>query len=836
MKEPNQKDQIESVLADLAVQEVSERVPALFDHYIGFELIDRNDEGTRAAGLLGFGIGNALAYVPILFLNGRIRGVEMIYLKDHDLFRSLSKQTVDFIVNRNPAKMGTPDGRTPRGQVGLAQLQIFRTPQVGGKTASAPFTFGEHKLEDLIKTALYEDDCNLTDFFKRAGDPGLYRNFVKWAANEAPQVMEGVFRFYSPESLKIAEEEFNSVEDPSPELLTKAFPGFDWSDENKAWDEFVGSEDHRKWLQRSRAYMKAPEGQGHEPGETGAGYFQPGFMEKVLEWENAKNPKTAADLLGETQSDAEDSTPKLVVVTDPTSEEATLLGEEETVDLMQTGIGIVDNRSENSVLVREEGRQRIFNANDLGIYDMISASLEVNEVLIAPSPQPIENMGTALPGTLIYDPDTDTCHYEFCSSGNMETSRPPVMDADVDESKLQKICDKASGLGSVSVGRSYILINLDTKQVTAPVRVVNKAGKRFRAITERDVKWSIGCCDPRPVDSGVSCCGPENGVWIEEMTQDGPMKPFQSDEALFLPKTWKVLPLKKWSGDSEATPETGSDEPTLNVVPAKMSELNLAIASNHSGVKRASLEIADMNVIPLSVTKRNGDTVMSWRGTNGLFRKRASLIHALVAAVGLNQKEAREIAATVDEKSGFRGEVKVAYDSNIDIPWPDLDDSAGATAYSGTPQVRNLQAVQTGSIEQYDHQDVHDPDIADFDVQMRRQSGVADVVGRAAQSGIKQVFDPAMIAMLLRTNRVNVQVESEYLPILEKAVDRLCRLLLLFYWHNSEFSETYGQDDLAEFEDVVLSSIKTLGQLNLFLRQKAVGASNSGIDAFSEAM
>ena len=755
MNEPNQKDQIESVLADLAVQEVSERVPALFDHYIGFELIDKNEDGTRAAGLLGFGVRDQLFYVPILFLNGRIRGTEMLYLKDKDRFIALSRQWVDFLVNRTASSTGAVDDREPRGQVGLAQLQIFKSPQIDGKTASAPdFTFGEHKLEDLLKTACYTDECDITKFFKRAGDEKLYGDFVKWASDNAPGIMEGLFRFYDIDSLKIAE--FDEIEPMA---------------------------------------------------------------------------KKAADLLMEAQG--EDGEPDLVVVTDPTAEEATMLDEEETVNLMQTGIGVVDNREETSVVVREESRQKIFNANELGVYDMITSDLEVNEVLIGPSPQPVENMGTAFPGTVVYDPDTNRCHHKFESPLYVEHERPPVMTADPDGEKLEGVFDGAVSLSSVQVGKSYVLISLDTKQLTAPVRIENKSGGRFRARTTCEATWEIDpCCgtelqragQTRPVSmAAVRGC---DGVWIEEAA-DGAMKPFQTDEALFLPSTWKALPIND-SYDHDADHKS--------VIPADTPEINLALASARNGIKRASVDIADPSVRPLTVTKRAGDTVMSWNGENGLFRKRAHFIHALIAATGVNHKEARSIADEVDEKNNFRGEIKVAYNSQIDIPWPEMDDSAGTTVYSDTPQVTNVQRESTGTIQEYDHQDVYDPDTADFDVQMKRQSGTADVMSRAAQSGIKQVFDPAMVAMLLRTNRVNVQIESEYLPVLEKSVDRSCRMLLMFYWHNAEFAETYGQDDLAEFEDVLLTAIKTLGQLTLFLRQKAVGASNAGIDAFAEAV
>lgn len=280
-----------------------------------------------------------------------------------------------------------------------------------------------------------------------------------------------------------------------------------------------------------------------------------------------------------------------------------------------------------------------------------------------------------------------------------------------------------------------------------------------------------------------------------------------------------------------------------DVTPADESELNMAMAAARNGIKTASLDFINANERPLRVERNflSGECTVNWNHQNHTSNKTAHLIRDLVIGVGLGEEDARKIASEVNEGKKVECTVKTAFTGHIDLPWPDVNDDAGATAYSNTPQVQPIQVQQTATVEEYDHKDPYDPETADFGRIMQEMSGgsndeVAAVLERASQSGVKQVFDPAMVAMLLRTNRVQLQVESDYLPLLERSVDRMCRLLLLFYWHNSEFSETYGQDELAEFEDVLLTSIKTVGQLTLFLRQKSVGSTSAGIDAFSEAV
>jgi len=100
------KSQIESTIADLGISLIAERTPALMDHYLGAEMVSSNEENTRVAALLGFQVGQELLYVPVLFLNGKIKGTEVLYLKNSDTFTSNSKQWVEFLTTKNPGIMG----------------------------------------------------------------------------------------------------------------------------------------------------------------------------------------------------------------------------------------------------------------------------------------------------------------------------------------------------------------------------------------------------------------------------------------------------------------------------------------------------------------------------------------------------------------------------------------------------------------------------------------------------------------------------------------------------------------------------------------------------------
>jgi hypothetical protein len=103
---------------------------------------------------------------------------------------------------------------------------------------------------------------------------------------------------------------------------------------------------------------------------------------------------------------------------------------------------------------------------------------------------------------------------------------------------------------------------------------------------------------------------------------------------------------------------------------------------------------------------------------------------------------------------------------------------------------------------------------------------------RVADSESKPVFESSVINLLLRSSRTQTQI-GEWLPDLVNGLDAKCRLLLSFYWHNAEFAEKYGKDDLAEFEDILLNCIDQEGKLVLFLKQSSSQSMYGTADALS---
>ena len=125
----------EMSFAEMALTSLKSKAPALVDYMMGFQLVDRSDDDTRAAGFFGFKVGPAWVYVPSIFASGEVKGQEMMYIKDQDLILPLEDGWVDYLIQRRPFVLGEGSERDV-SQQGIAgpDLRRLRTPP--SKTAA----------------------------------------------------------------------------------------------------------------------------------------------------------------------------------------------------------------------------------------------------------------------------------------------------------------------------------------------------------------------------------------------------------------------------------------------------------------------------------------------------------------------------------------------------------------------------------------------------------------------------------------------------------------------------------------------------------------------------
>jgi hypothetical protein len=117
-----------------------------------------------------------------------------------------------------------------------------------------------------------------------------------------------------------------------------------------------------------------------------------------------------------------------------------------------------------------------------------------------------------------------------------------------------------------------------------------------------------------------------------------------------------------------------------------------------------------------------------------------------------------------------------------------------------------------------------DPNVYDPWFQPDSQSMM--VAQQAANSGQKDIFDVSSMSGMLKTVNQDNLVDK-YLGDLMKAVDRIGRIIFLFYWHQDEFEAKYGREAMPELEDSLRNAFETSSDVALFLMEKSVGGGAS---------
>lgn len=103
---------------------------------------------------------------------------------------------------------------------------------------------------------------------------------------------------------------------------------------------------------------------------------------------------------------------------------------------------------------------------------------------------------------------------------------------------------------------------------------------------------------------------------------------------------------------------------------------------------------------------------------------------------------------------------------------------------------------------------------------------VLDQANQAAKSGIKEVFDASVLKSLIDVADLS-EMRKDYISDMILGMDRVGRMLFLYYWHNEEFEDRYGKEDMDKLEETLKNVFVTTGDLVLFLKEKIAYAPDS---------
>lgn len=118
----------ESSLATIGRTSLASRARKLFEHELGFQVLDKNEDNTRAVGVFGFRVGRKLLYVPMFYRKGKVKGTEQLRDPGRNMCVPLSDGWVNYYLSGRPDEVGTGIPRSGIRDIAQPNLWQLKLP------------------------------------------------------------------------------------------------------------------------------------------------------------------------------------------------------------------------------------------------------------------------------------------------------------------------------------------------------------------------------------------------------------------------------------------------------------------------------------------------------------------------------------------------------------------------------------------------------------------------------------------------------------------------------------------------------------------------------------
>lgn len=741
-------EQFEQSFGNLAYSALNEKDSSLQQYVVGFQLIDHNEEGTKALGFFALRLGDSYYYVPVFFLGGKLKPLELMYSREEDKFVPLTAQWLEFLGKDSMREFGESVAK-PKFQLSNPDLTQFREPPSTGRLATAsdsnPGKLDWYDLRNITRDPIKSIHSNLDLIIKRASLE------VKTALKD----------------LLVS----------NPKLVKAASKYVNWEDVINAFKTVKVADLEKKAAARILNKSNKVE-----------------FLEKSA-------------------------------LADP--EKEALLRDSEKKALSEFGMVAIDNRTRTSDVYKTYKPKKLEAVNNGQIYRIIDGSGDIRTIYGA----------TAV---LKFDPT------------------PP--------SKARLL---------VGPGKRNVL------EDPAEVFVIDlKSGSSYRV----DNNGLVG--ELHPDNAALKDKMYKAGVVAAEVEKDRYYTlMYRKGEHLIISEPFKTHNVYKDAAGnlnitfSAAAGVAYGSEPKITVVNRdgqSVTRFNQEIvitrdvrffpithdnticgrATGNKGHLTARL--MESGLMPLNITSDGVEaTIESAHAKIGNLDKKACAEN-LAKYAGIEGNLAIALTNEAFSKSKVECLVKVAYPivpklipqeyaqlpyaEDPDMYYNDLLDAQMQDAeYEEQPQMRVDGYSDKDSAQVGDNlgRNLEDPQAMPY---VGQYPGSAMSLGmggvpptpveqdralamQAAELGVPEVFDAGILSTMANLNEAHDLVMS-FIPELERALDRLGRMIYLFWWKYDEFADQYGVNDLYDTEDKLKNLFKALGDIILKFKRKGTVASS----------
>jgi len=782
--------EVERAFMDQAYNFISNKAGPLMEdsHRLGFEVVYTDEDHTRMVGMFAFRVNDELLYAPCFFLNGQIRGTDLLYTHKNKKFCPLNKDWATYKVEKQKDSMG--HGIDPRD------------------TRKMPMDI---ELEDIAYppgTYSYKSAAVVEMFEKMAN------SFAKSMDSDIKALIEKYLHEHSTDNEKPTDAKCNEVKDKRVE--EHKAPEQDHIEsgnvKKSALREFILNDGGIEAVEKIASWMR----------ENKA------FAELIVS-NVAPDDYMPEELIEKMAKQASEMTrPELVMYTGGLEAftqvpqdnlEKTASAQEE---FFRKGYYLWDDRAPGKLNPATVDLQfELCKPGEPGLYEILLQDGTMREAFVAaPAKQSFSDDRNKM-----YAAHPDA----WCDQWDHDQPRElAVIFKDGGESgiirrihgkyvKSLSDCIRDDEFATeMSSGKTYRVYDAEAGVLSEPVHCLQKRDKDGLVI----------------YDVATECYGPDIEIRQNKDYNNS------SFDANFLGKDVYFIPVSlQGSVNNTSYHRRGSEKNchtfSVKELPAIGDDKTLTQYILNTGIKQASLlrDRVDSNLFSLRAGPKKQT---HYQPRHIMAAKCASKlgIHADVVEELLD-KAASE--GRVDFFVGEPGIEKFAapisvvdeedwrqdYDSEFNIP---LD----------FPQAFTLDTQTNGPIPPEQRiGDAYDPGMG-----MTAEDGQSlssDVILGApveqleqlkAQAGVPNVFEHGLIGSLIHTYDSASMIEK-YIPDLEDALDRLGRILFLYYWKPRDFEDAYGADDMANLENQLLSTFQSFGELVLELLKKSDKAQKS---------
>lgn len=744
--------------SNLAHAYLRDKAPTLIDYEQGFQMLDKDDDNEKAFGVIGFRVGSQKLAGPVFFLKGKLKGHELLYLPEQDMFVPLNEGWLRHIINRRPQIIGTGVNKDRlRGSFGQPDVNKLRFPQA--KYAE----FAQDLLPvvgHLATRSLAAEVQELATHCQERLDLG---HFLKQASLPALRVLADVLQ-------------------RKPKIAS-------------AFDRWHGLSSLADAVSESRSRLSTRS-----------------LLDNPAAVIRNQNPATGSLLdVYQKQAAVEIRGQVTIIMAEEARQEGLPegLSDADAEKLLQDGVLVKDDRDDDnaSVALRFETEQRLHNPHETGVYDVLVSPGRFDRCLVIVTPES--------PGRNSADFCTVVRLGDSKTWGNFRLRNIFVTTPEEETNADWEKWFESQTSATPKAGGRYVIIG-PKREATAPFVVHQRRGEGLfdvwfqtlpYAATQSPPNYAISS-DER--DGERICLGQPAG---------SAMRIQQGD--VFIPEDFKLIETEpaKAAGGACCSPcnpcaAGGDSSVTEPIRPGSLPELTMGLLGKTAALQVDSSGFGSYSINGNKVRTKEAAlaSLVGWAGlrekqarylleaADTFFRKKERAPEYRVKVANPYQEAGARAPAFPDFPEG--GYNPMGYQGRVDPALAQETVVPDTMAANTDPAVYD-QNPQTGANV-----------TADYSANFRGSSAAAD-------SSQQELFDMSTIGGLLRAVRDDTLIDR-YLPDLVRGMDRLGRLLFMLYWHGDRFEDRYGKQDLPALEDALRNAFEMVGETVLFLQQKTV--------------